>query len=212
MKSDLPVPTEPILKQIQPPSSLILETKRLILRPFTPNDLQAFWSIHNDEQVNQFLPWFRPNTLAQARELLQRQRLDFTAQNKGYCLAICLKPDSDPIGYVKVEFDGAHDFGYGLKREFWNQHIVTEAAQALIEQLKLDGFWWITATHDILNPASGKVMQHLGMDYKYSYQEQWMPKNIPVVFRLYQLNLDGIERTFQDYWNRYEQHWVETSL
>lgn len=212
MNSNLTTPFAQSSKPNQPVSYLVLETERLILRPFTANDLQAFWSIQNDEQVNRFLPWFRPKTLEEAKKLLQSQCLDFTDQNKGYSLAICLKPNPDPIGYVKVEFDGAHDFGYGLKREFWNKHIVTEAARALIEQLKQDGGFWITATHDIQNPASGKVMQNLGMDYKYSYLEQWMPKNIPVVFRLYQLNLDGVERTYQDYWKRYADHWIETNI
>ncbi len=34
-------------------------------------------------------------------------------------------------------------------------------------------------------------MRNLGMVYQYSYEEQWQPKDIPVVFRMYQLNLNG---------------------
>ena len=34
-------------------------------------------------------------------------------------------------------------------------------------------------------------MQNLGMKYQYTYEELWQPKNMPVVFRMYQLNLDG---------------------
>ena len=29
-----------------------------------------------------------------------------------------------------------HDFGYGLRKEFWHQGIVSEAAKAVIEQVK----------------------------------------------------------------------------
>ena len=36
-------------------------------------------------------------------------------------------------------------------------------------------------------------MKKAGMRYQYSYEEQWQPKNIPVVFRMYQLNLQGEE-------------------
>ncbi len=36
-------------------------------------------------------------------------------------------------------------------------------------------------------------MKKVGMKYCYSYEEQWQPKNIPVVFRMYQLNLQGDE-------------------
>lgn len=35
-----------------------LETKRLILRKFTENDLEALFLILNDEEVNWFLPWY----------------------------------------------------------------------------------------------------------------------------------------------------------
>lgn len=41
------------------------------------------------------------------------------------------------------------------------------------------------------NPNSGAVMKKLGMVYQYSYEEQWQPKDIPVLFRLYQMDLDG---------------------
>ena len=29
-----------------------------------------------------------------------------------------------------------HDFGYGLRKEFWHQGIVTEAGKAVVEQVK----------------------------------------------------------------------------
>lgn len=36
-------------------------------------------------------------------------------------------------------------------------------------------------------------MKRIGMEYQYSYEEQWQPKDILVTFRMYQLNLDGQE-------------------
>ncbi len=39
------------------------------------------------------------------------------------------------------------------------------------------------------------------MEYKYSYEEQWQPKDILVTFRMYQLNLDGNdERVYRKCW------------
>lgn len=53
-------------------------------------------------------------------------------------------------------------------------------------------------------------MKKLGMKYCYSYREQWMPKNIPVIFRMYQLNLDENEsRIYKKYWNEAEVRFVE---
>ena len=39
------------------------------------------------------------------------------------------------------------------------------------------------------NPASGEVMKAIGMTYRYSYDEQWQPKNFEVTFKLYQIDL-----------------------
>ena len=56
-------------------------------------------------------------------------------------------------------------------------------------------------------------MQKLGMVYRYSYREQWQPKDISVVFRLYQLNLDGDSaRVYRGYWDGFPEHFVETEL
>lgn len=65
-----------------------------------------------------------------------------------------------------------------------------------------------TLTTDRNNPRSGVVMQRVGMKYCYSYEEQWRPKNIPVIFRMYRLNLDGnAGRVYKAYW---ENHFIET--
>ena len=56
-------------------------------------------------------------------------------------------------------------------------------------------------------------MQRLGMRYQYSYEEQWQPKNRLVLFRMYQLDLDGTEgRVFRRYWERSAVHFGESSL
>ena len=53
-------------------------------------------------------------------------------------------------------------------------------------------------------------MKNLGMIYQYSYEEQWQPKNIPVTFRMYQLNFDGEnDRVYKKYWEQYPVHFIE---
>lgn len=58
------------------------------------------------------------------------------AQPQAYAYAVCLKADDYPIGYIKVDMEEHHDFGYGLRKEFWHKGIVTEAAKAVIKQVK----------------------------------------------------------------------------
>ena len=188
----------------------ILETKRLILRKFTPEDLEALFLLLRDEQVNTFLPWYPLKSLEETREFYRERFAQKYEQTQAYAYAICLKEENVPIGYVHVDMGEAHDFGYGLRKEFWHQGITSEAGKAVLTQVKKDGLPYVTATHDRNNPRSGNVMQACGMKYCYTYQEQWQPKNFPVFFRMYQLNFDGNDGyVYRKYWEMYENHFVE---
>lgn len=187
-----------------------LTTERLILRKFTEDDFEALFAIYSDKDVNTYLPWFPLESMEETRMFFEERYAKVYAQPRGYRYAVCLRSDNVPIGYVNVSTDDNHDLGYGLRKEFWHQGIVSEASKAVIEQVKRDGLPYITATHDVNNPRSGNVMKALGMKYQYSYEELWQPKNFLVIFRMYQLNFDGNdERVYREYWNRYENHFVE---
>ena len=100
--------------------------------------------------------------------------------------------------------------GYGLLSSFWNRGLATEAGRALLARLKGDGVPYVTATHDTNNLGSGRVMQKLGMSYQYSYEELWQPKNFPVTFRMYQLNLSADKDfVYRRYWEESSVHFVE---
>lgn len=190
-----------------------LETEKLILRKFTKDDLDALFLILKAEEVNKFLPWYPMKNLEETKRFYEERYAAKYDEPQAYAYAICLKSDNYPIGYIKVDMNDSYDLGYGLRKEFWHKGIVSEAAQALVEQLKKDGIPYITATHDINNPRSGGVMKRIGMEYKYSYEELWQPKNFLVTFRMYQLNLDGNkDRIYKKYWNTYEKHFVEENV
>lgn len=187
-----------------------LITERLILRKFTEEDREALYEILKDEEVNRFLPWFPTASIKEAEIFLKERYLDSYKKERGYQYAICLRGENRPVGYIGASMEEHHDLGYGLRKEYWNRGIVTEAGRAVIDQVRKDGIPYLTATHDIKNPASGAVMKKLGMEYQYSYEELWQPKNILVTFRLYQLNLDGnTERVYRKYWEESEVHFVE---
>lgn len=188
----------------------VLKTKRLILRKFTKKDIQALFLILKDEEANQFLPWYPLKSLEEAKNFYEERYAAKYAQPQAYAYAVCLKEDDFPIGYIKVDLEEPHDFGYGFRKEFWHRGIATEAGKAVVEQVKKDGLAYITATHDKNNPRSGNVMKKLGMKYCYSYEEQWQPKDFPVIFRMYQLNFDGnTDFVCQKYWNESEKHFIE---
>jgi RimJ/RimL family protein N-acetyltransferase len=190
----------------------ILHTSRLTLRKFTIDDREAMFQILRDKEVNTFLPWYPVKTAVEAEAFMKRVYLDCYEKEQAYRYAICLKNDNFPIGYVGLSNNASHDFGYGLRKEFWNAGIMTEACKAVVQALKEDGFSFITATHDVYNVASGEVMKKIGMSYRYSYVEQWQPKDIRVTFRMYQMVFtEGVD-VYREYWEKYPQHFVEKGI
>ncbi len=187
-----------------------LKTERLILRKFTEEDMEALFLILKDEKVNKFLPWYPVKSLEETKKFYEERYVAKYIQPQAYAYAICLKDDNYPIGYIKVDMEEAHDLGYGLCKEFWHHGIVSEAAKAVVEQVKKDGIPYITATHDINNPHSGGVMKKTEMKYQYSYEELVQPKNMLVTFRMYQLNFTvNDDFVYKKYWNMFHNHFIE---
>ena len=188
----------------------LIYTERLVLRKFNEQDVAALFSILKDAEVNQFLPMFPLKTLDEAQSFLQKQYLSTYQKPQGFRYAVCLKTDQIPIGYLNISDNGSFDMGYGLAKKYWNQGIITEAGAAAVKTFKKAGLPFLTATHDIKNPASGAVMKKIGMTYQYSYQELWQPKNRLVTFRMYQLNITAPKNyVYQKYWNQSAVHFVE---
>ena len=187
----------------------VLESKRLILRKFSEDDIDDMILLYGDEEVNTFLPWFPIKTRAEAEEYLHSRILPCYQKERAYTYAITLKTDNKVIGYVHInDIGGSNDLGYALRKEFWHKGITYEACAALTDRLRKTKLPFVTATHDVNNPYSGEVMKKLGMTYRYSYRENWQPKNIWVVFRMYQLNFDGAEYTYTEYQKKYS-HFTE---
>ena len=95
-----------------------LETERLILRKFTEEDIKALFLILKDEEVNKYLPWFPIKNIEEAKTFYEERYAVKYRQPQAYAYAICLKSDNYPIGYIKVDMEEHHDFGYGLRKEF----------------------------------------------------------------------------------------------
>ena len=183
-----------------------LTTDRLTLRRFTEADAAAIFEIFGDIELNRYLPWFPIKSPDGALDFYRERLSDNRFR------AICLRSDDRPIGYVSADDGEAHDIGYGILRPFRRQGIVTEAARAVIDCLRSEGVPFVTATHDRNNLRSGEVMKRLGMTYRYSYLELWQPKGFRVVFRMYQLDLNGGAREYSGYREKHGTAFVEEDI
>ena len=114
-----------------------LTTERLTLRRFTEGDMAALFRILRDGTVNEFLPWYPVKDMAETKQFYEERYAAKYARPRAYAYAICLK-GGGPIGYINVDTEEPYDLGYGLLQGFWHRGIVTEAARAVIEQVKKD--------------------------------------------------------------------------
>jgi len=61
---------------------------------------------------------------------------------------------------------GRVSLGYWIAHEEWNRGYATEAARPVVAWAFAEGWHRVEATHLTRNPASGRVMQKLGMRYE----------------------------------------------
>lgn len=186
-----------------------LRTERLILRRFAENDLGALLLIFGDEEVNRFLPWYPLRDMHDARRFYEERYASKYARARGYAMRSASRPTTCRSATSTLTWARPTTWDLACAG-IWHRGIVTEAVKAVVEQARRDGLPFVTATHDVNNPRSGNVMRNLGMEYRYTYEEQWQPKDIPVLFRMCQLNFDEDDRReYRGYWDRSRHRYVE---
>ena len=145
-----------------------LETRRLILRPFTETDAPAMYrNWASDDEVTRFLTWPTHPSEDVTRQLLALWTSEYR-NPAAYNWAIELKQIGEPIGSLAVvrmnEAIAEAELGYCMGRAWWGRGLMPEAGRAVIDYLfDTVGFNRICAGHDVENPKSGRVMQKLGM-------------------------------------------------
>ena len=148
-----------------------IETERLILRKFTPDDVDSvFRNWTNDDSVTQFLRWPTHQNVETTRRVI----MDWVEKSKNddfYQWAIELKEIGEPIGAISVvdmneQLDILH-IGYCIGSKWWHRGFTSEAYAAIIPYLfKEVGANRIESQHDPDNPNSGRVMRKCGMKYE----------------------------------------------
>ncbi len=146
----------------------LLETPRLILRPFRMRDAGDVFAYASDEEVARFVLWDPHRNVSDTRSSIRGIRKLYR-HGLPSSWAIELTAEKKVIGsigfmWVSPENHSA-EIGYSLSRHYWNRGIMTEALSRVLrsafEDLPLHR---IEAQHDVRNPASGRVMEKCGMN------------------------------------------------
>lgn len=145
-----------------------LETPRLTLREWQPEDLEPFAALTSDPEVMRFFPKLlsREETALMIARQMQHQA------EHGFCFfAAELKATSRCIGFIgllrtffEAPFTPCVEVGWRLAKEHWNQGLATEGAKRSLEHgfndLHFPEIVSLTATQNL---PSMRVMEKIGM-------------------------------------------------
>ncbi len=155
---------------IQHKGTITIETLRLILRRFEEKDARdMFQNWAGDPEVCKYLSWGPHSSEEVSRKRILGWISNYVRMSS-YVWALEYKRTGAVIGSISVEMAddraGICEVGYCLCRKYWSRGIMTEALVAIQHYLFYEiGYQAIKAKHDVLNIASGRVMQKAGMKY-----------------------------------------------
>ncbi|MFO7963083.1 MAG: GNAT family N-acetyltransferase [Desulfobacterales bacterium] len=147
-----------------------IETKRLILRPFAVTDAADVQRLAGDRAIaDTTVNVPHPYEDGFAESWIGTHRLNFDNGTDVH-FAITIKPDGQLVGAISLMgMVSGHqaELGYWIGKPYWNRGYCTEASCAVLAHAfsKL-GLIRVHACHFAGNPASGRVLQKIGMAYE----------------------------------------------
>ena len=148
---------------------MILQTKRLILRPWSENDAEELYKYASDPEVGPPAGWPPHTSVENSREIIR------TVLSAPETYAVCLKENGKPIGSVGLhrndlaEKDDEYELGYWIGKPFWGQGLIPEASRELLryafEDLGMSRIW--CGYYDG-NEKSRRVQEKLGFVFHHT--------------------------------------------
>ncbi|MBP0969101.1 MAG: GNAT family N-acetyltransferase [Oscillospiraceae bacterium] len=148
--------------------TVTIETERLVLRRFVPEDAPyAYRNWCSRDDVTRFLRW-PTHTSVEVTEKVIGDWIENYGDPAYYNWVIVFKEIGEPVGNISVvERDDRCELveiGYCLGDRWWHKGIMSEALSAVIAFFfRSVGINRVEARHDANNPHSGQVMQKCGM-------------------------------------------------
>jgi len=145
-----------------------ITTERLILRAFTPDDAPAVSAVACAFEIaDMTLSVPHPYSLEAAIKFMALVQEWYKAGSK-FPMAITLRAEpSILLGCVGLDRHDPHDraeLGYWIAVQHWGRGYATEASAAVLRfGFETFGFNKIVAHHFARNPASGRVLEKIGM-------------------------------------------------
>lgn len=158
----------------------MIETKRLILRPWQETDAEALFTYARDPQIGPVAGWPPHTSVENSLEII---RTVFAASE---IYAVVLKSIGRPVGSCGIMFaDTTHpadikgreaEIGYWIGKPYWGLGLIPEAVVKLLERcfnvLNLSAVW---CGHYDGNDRSRRVIEKCGFIYHHTEKDVISP-------------------------------------
>ncbi|MBR4955693.1 MAG: GNAT family N-acetyltransferase, partial [Clostridia bacterium] len=149
---------------------MMIETERLILRPWRDGDAEVLYKYASDPDVGTPAGWLPHESVEHSLEIIR------TILSAKEVFAVCLKSDGKPVGNIHLNFstdmtdlDDECELGYWLGKPYWGRGIIPEAGRAVLRrafaELGVNAVW--CGRYDG-NEKSHRVQQKLGFVYHHT--------------------------------------------
>ena len=150
----------------------LIETERLVIRPWQPDDRPAFTSLMSHPEVTQYVHGGKPYTEAEVDQWFERQARQLAEH--GMCMGALVEKSTNVFaGLSGVQPLGSTtdlEIGWILARDAWGRGFATEAGAACMRHvLETLSRPRVVAIIDPGNELSKRVAARLGMTYEATY-------------------------------------------
>lgn len=152
---------------------MLLETERLLMRPFLMEDAPYLFELNSDPEVMQYTGDVYFNSLEETRELISSY--DQFEKYKLGRFSTIRKSDDAYLGWCELKLgeDNLIDLGYRFMKKYWGFGYATESSRASLKYGFVDlEIEEIVARAMPENSASINVMKKLGMSYRGQYYDE----------------------------------------
>lgn len=161
----------------------IVATGRLVLRRFTPRDLDALGDLDNDPEVMKFINNGAPVQRSTVREELEAWLAEYDEGVDFGCWAAIERRSEEFVGWFHLRPAprdlSRPELGYRLRRQAWGRGLATEGSLGLIDRaFATTPVSEVRAETMAVHAASRRVMARCGMRLVRSFRAPW-PVRIP---------------------------------
>lgn len=146
----------------------IVETERLILRPWREDDAENLYKYARDPRVGPAAGWAVHKDAAESLNIL---RTVLMAENTW---AVTIRGSDEPVGSIgcfpccEERAHGAPEIGYWIGVPFWGKGYIPEAVRALIARCFGEGAPSVWCAHFEGNDKSRRVIEKCGFRYQFN--------------------------------------------